>query len=231
MPDGSPARFRVVESPDMAPELAARFTEIKTYAGRGIDDPTASIRFDLAPRGLSAIVLGARAARLVAPHPGGTRSTTGNGINGTADTNRRDRGKCRVPSPGSSYPACRERRGRVLRRRRCLPDARGQVQVGWVDAGGGSAFTGVASSTAIVERNTTAKSVFLIGSPSLATGDATSPRPSQRRALAKAYRHDALGPRITRLASGGGERHLTDIVESKALPAIGLAAEIAAGPR
>src|SRR5262245_19419895 len=41
-PAGGVERFAVVESPIMEPGLAARHPEIKTYAGRGIDDPTAS---------------------------------------------------------------------------------------------------------------------------------------------------------------------------------------------
>ena len=45
MPDGTFARFRVVESSMLAPELAAAFPDIRTYSGQGLDDPTATTRF------------------------------------------------------------------------------------------------------------------------------------------------------------------------------------------
>ncbi len=49
MPDGSVGRFHVWESSIQEPGLEAKFPEIRTFAGQGIDDPAASIRFDYNP--------------------------------------------------------------------------------------------------------------------------------------------------------------------------------------
>ena len=46
MPDGRMARFRVWESSIQEPALEAKFPDIKTFAGQGIDDIYAGIRFD-----------------------------------------------------------------------------------------------------------------------------------------------------------------------------------------
>ena len=67
-PGGGMARFRIEESPMVSPAVAAQLPEWKTYSGRGIDDPTAVVRFSWSASGLSAMVLGADGAYYVEPY-------------------------------------------------------------------------------------------------------------------------------------------------------------------
>ncbi|MBE7517336.1 MAG: carboxypeptidase regulatory-like domain-containing protein [Chloracidobacterium sp.] len=57
MPDGSFQRFRFYDSPIMEPDLAAKFPEIRTFSGQGIDEPAAIVRFDVTQFGFHALVL------------------------------------------------------------------------------------------------------------------------------------------------------------------------------
>ncbi len=60
LPDGRWVRFRVVASPVMPPELQARYPEVRSYTGAGLDDPTASLKCELTPRGFHAMILSAQ---------------------------------------------------------------------------------------------------------------------------------------------------------------------------
>jgi hypothetical protein len=67
LPDGKFGRFRIVESPMLEPDFAAKFPEIKTYSGHGVDDPTATTRLDLTIRGFHAIILSSEGTIFVGP--------------------------------------------------------------------------------------------------------------------------------------------------------------------
>ncbi len=67
-PDGKIARFRLEESPMLAPEIAAQFPTWKTYSGQGIDDPTATARFDYNINGFHGYVMGATGTYLIDPY-------------------------------------------------------------------------------------------------------------------------------------------------------------------
>ncbi len=66
-PDGTSRLFRVEEAPILEPELAAKFPEIRTFTGKGIDDPTAIARLSLTSLGFHAMVLSASGTVFVGP--------------------------------------------------------------------------------------------------------------------------------------------------------------------
>lgn len=50
-------RFSIVEFSNMSDELAAQYPDIKSYAGKGIDEPNSTIRFSVSPLGFDAMIL------------------------------------------------------------------------------------------------------------------------------------------------------------------------------
>ncbi|HWO68204.1 MAG TPA: M12 family metallo-peptidase [Umezawaea sp.] len=67
-PAGTFERFAVVDTPVMEPGLAAKHPEIRTFTGRSLEDPTASVRADLTPLGFHASVRSQRGQWFVDPY-------------------------------------------------------------------------------------------------------------------------------------------------------------------
>lgn len=66
-PDKGFQRFAVQESPIMEQGLADQHPDIKTYSGKGIDDPTVLIRFDQTPLGFHASIRGSSGSWYIDP--------------------------------------------------------------------------------------------------------------------------------------------------------------------
>jgi chitodextrinase len=66
---GQMEQFRIQESSNMDPQLAARYSDIKSYIGQGIDNPTSTIYLSLSPLGLQTMVVRAdQSAEFIEPY-------------------------------------------------------------------------------------------------------------------------------------------------------------------
>ena len=68
LPDGTFSRFSIKESPIMEPGLAAKFPDIVTFIGQGIDNTDAVTRFSLSPAGFRAMILSSKGTILIDPY-------------------------------------------------------------------------------------------------------------------------------------------------------------------
>lgn len=64
-PDGSIQEFEIVESPVMQAGLASRYPNIKTYSGRGVEDRSATIRFDHTPLGFHGVIFSTQGTAII----------------------------------------------------------------------------------------------------------------------------------------------------------------------
>jgi Metallo-peptidase family M12B Reprolysin-like/SprB repeat/Secretion system C-terminal sorting domain len=72
MPDGSFQQFNIAGASVLHPDLSKKYPQIKSYAGTGVDDPGAYLRFDLSQHGFHAMVLSGRHGDVfIDPAPGG----------------------------------------------------------------------------------------------------------------------------------------------------------------
>jgi Metallo-peptidase family M12B Reprolysin-like len=106
MPDGTFQRFAVVESPIMEPGFQTQFPDFKTYSAKGLDDPTARMRFDVTTYGLRSQTRTAEGALFI--DPVSSNDTTHYGVYDRVDLANDDGGwKCQVGDgqPGGGLKA------------------------------------------------------------------------------------------------------------------------------
>ncbi len=71
LPNGEYINFKFVESLVMEDELANKYPDLRTYLGQGIDQTTASARFDITPVGFHAIIFNIEGTVYIDPYSNG----------------------------------------------------------------------------------------------------------------------------------------------------------------
>ncbi|MGU3373935.1 zinc-dependent metalloprotease [Chryseobacterium sp. M5A1_1a] len=66
--NGKLEKFQVWEFSNMAPELQAKFPDIKSYVGTALEDPTVYLRFSLSPVGFSSMITRSGISEFIEPY-------------------------------------------------------------------------------------------------------------------------------------------------------------------
>ncbi|CAI8937599.1 reprolysin-like metallopeptidase [Chryseobacterium sp. IT-36CA2] len=66
--NGKLEKFQVWEYSNMAPELQAKFPDIRSYVGTGLEDPSAYVRFSLSPVGFSSMTTRSGISEFIEPY-------------------------------------------------------------------------------------------------------------------------------------------------------------------
>ncbi|MEN4760551.1 reprolysin-like metallopeptidase [Chryseobacterium sp. C39-AII1] len=67
--EGKMENFKVRENSNFDPQLAAKFPDIKSYVGEGLDDPNSTVYFSVSPLGLSSMeIYGDKSAVFIEPY-------------------------------------------------------------------------------------------------------------------------------------------------------------------
>lgn len=67
--DGRMESFKVRENSNFTPELAAKYPDIKSYVGQGLEDPNSTVYFSVSPLGLSSMeIYGDKSAVFIEPY-------------------------------------------------------------------------------------------------------------------------------------------------------------------
>ncbi len=68
LPNGTAQRFAIKASTILHPTLAAKYPKIKTYSGKGLDDPSATIHLDMTPQGFHGMILSPKGTVFIDPY-------------------------------------------------------------------------------------------------------------------------------------------------------------------
>jgi len=74
MPDGSTQKFSITETQMLAPELASKLPDVRTFTAQGIDDATATAYLDWTMQGFHGMILSANGTAFIDPYSTGNNT-------------------------------------------------------------------------------------------------------------------------------------------------------------